>query len=1002
MITIALTFVCTISAFSWSVEDNGRTEFFESRVRPILVEHCHACHSVKAGKAKGGLTLDRRESLLKGGDNGPVVVPGHPDKSRLIEAIRYGNVDLQMPPKGKLPDDAIAHLTKWIEDGAAWPSSDTPATKHNVEFDLLVRKASHWCWQPIQTCDPPQVKNREWPVSDIDKFVLAKLESNGLTPSKPAEPLVLLRRVHFALTGLPPTVTEIDSFLNLHKNEPTNALQTATESLLESPRFGERWARHWLDLVRYSETRGHEFDYPNPNAWQYRDYVIRALNADVPYDQFVREHIAGDLLPAPRRHPSQGFNESILGTGFWWLGEQVHSPVDLKQDEADRFENPIDVFGKTFLGLTVACARCHDHKFDAISTKDYYALYATLASSGYRQVRFETDCEHRVIAKQLEETREREEPRMRREIAKILLEHYRPLFGPNPDQLRAEPRANESLLFDFGMCTPSDWRPDGQGFGTRASRVGELRLGLGDDGEPMRIVCEAAAEADSAWNHLQSTKLAERDAGDLNPIRAGRTIRTPAFTLDGRKIYYRIRGQGLAYAAVHHHTMMEGPLHRKLVRKLDAGDDFQWLEHDLSRYAGHRVHFEFTATSPNFAVSRVVLAVEPPRETIYDASVDVRAALSRWASCGEITPNEAVALDRRLRLQDESQRRALGEVQRPVVIALREQIRTARMESQLAPAMYDGAAVPGRVFIRGNPKALGAEVPRRFLEALAGPRSFDNAGSGRMQLAQQVTDPTLNPLVARVIVNRVWLHLFGQGLVASVDNFGVLGETPSHPELLDYLADRFIRDGWSLKRLIRQLVLTRTYQQSSDVRPDVKGDPRNRLLHRMNLKRIEGEAIRDSLLQLSGRLNLKMHGPPVRTYLTPHMEGRGRPETSGPSDGEGRRSIYLEVRRNFLNPLLASFDTPSPFSTVGRRTDSNVPAQALTLLNDPFIVEQTGKWTEKTGGVGDDRIERLYLEAFARRPSATELAACRTFLTTRDWSALGHALVNTKEFIFVR
>ncbi|HJT76110.1 MAG TPA: DUF1549 domain-containing protein, partial [Gemmataceae bacterium] len=363
-------------------------EFFEKKVRPVLAEHCYRCHSAQAKKPKGGLLLDSRAALLKGGDNGPALVPGQPEHSRLIDAVRYTDVDLRMPPRGKLPPQAVADLTAWVRSGAPWPAEAGKATVAVVHaFDLQARKRQHWAWQPVRPQPPPAVRDTAWPRSPVDRFILAKLEAKGLHPAPPADRRTLLRRVCFDLTGLPPKPEQVEAFA---RDDAPDAYEKVVDRLLASPQYGERWGRHWLDLVRYAETRGHEFDYPIPNAYQYRDYVIRAVSADVPYNQFVTEHIAGDLLDRPRRDPRTGSNESILGTAFWFLGEEVHSPVDVRQDEADRFDNRIDVMSKAFLGLTVACARCHDHKFDAISSRDYYALFGFLESSSYRLVRFDT------------------------------------------------------------------------------------------------------------------------------------------------------------------------------------------------------------------------------------------------------------------------------------------------------------------------------------------------------------------------------------------------------------------------------------------------------------------------------------------------------------------------------------------------------------------------------------------------------------------------------------
>ncbi len=440
------------------------TEFFEKKVRPVLVEHCFKCHSERSEKIKGGLRIDSRAALLKGGDNGPALVPGSPEKSRLIEAISYKNADLTMPPKGKLPDAVRAALAAWVKMGAPWPSSGAATdTGTKAGFDLARRRREHWCWQPVQAPPLPAVKDASWPRDPVDRFVLARLEEKGLRPAAPADRRTWLRRVTFDLTGLPPRPDEIAAFLS---DSSPAAVEKVVDRLLQSPRFGERWARHWLDLVRYGESRGHEFDPNIPNAYQYRDYVIRAFNADVPYNQFVMEHVAGDLLPKPRRNPATAFNESIIGSGFWFLGEEVHSPVDIRQDQADRFDNRIDVFSKTFLGLTVACARCHDHKFDAISTKDYYALYGFLSSSSYRLARFDSLDQNRVVAGELAKLHERS----RSEIGKALATASKPALDRTADYLlairaillsKAEPDCDAVAAvhhLDPGLCAPG-WQP---------------------------------------------------------------------------------------------------------------------------------------------------------------------------------------------------------------------------------------------------------------------------------------------------------------------------------------------------------------------------------------------------------------------------------------------------------------------------------------------------------------------------------------------------------------
>jgi Protein of unknown function (DUF1553)/Protein of unknown function (DUF1549) len=817
--------------------------------------------------------------------------------------------------------------------------------------------------------------------------------------------------VYFDLIGLPPTTDELAAYL---ADKSPDAEQIVVDRLLASPHFGERWGRHWLDLVRYAETHGHEFDAIIPQAYQYRDYVIRALNADVPYDRFVQEHIAGDLLPHARRHPAEGFNESILGTGFWFLGEAVHSPVDIRQDQADRFDNRIDVLTKAFCALTVSCARCHDHKFDAISTKDYYALFGLVEGAGYRQVRFDTIEPNRKVATELDAVSER----YAKELAGALAR------GGSPDTLTALIAARGAkpspfppgteVVVDYANCRAEEWLPDDSSFGTRPRRVGDLTIENGR----VQFVDLSAAVYDRAWDELAVSPGTELDHGVIGRfVRAGRSIRTPAFKVAG-KVHYLAKGAGTAYAAVDQHTLVAGPLHGSLILDFPASPGFRWVTHDLTAYQGQHAHVEFTgAKGSDFAVAMVVqgpTTPTPPNSETLAASDDAGSFRERLAAGPPRSGADAQAANALLR-------KAGAEFQKVVAefLAARERIaKGIRPSSRLAPAIWEGTGVDENVFIRGSPKGVGERVPRRFLEALGGTGPITTGpGSGRLELARTMTDPGRNPLAARVAVNRVWHHLFGRGLVGSVDNFGVLGEAPTHPELLDFLADRFVQDGWSVKRLIRELVLSSTYRMSSQGDPAAdQSDPQYLLLHRMRLRRLEGEVIRDSMLAISGRLDVAAFGPSVPVHLTPFLEGRGRPNKTGPLDGAGRRSVYQSVYRNFLNPFLLAFDTPIPFSTVGRRQVSNVPAQALILLNDPFVQEQSFIWAKSViGRPGSpvEKIRQMYVAAFGRSPTDDESSACLGFLQEqasrygakaddlKPWADLAHTLFNTKDFIYV-
>lgn len=1033
-LALAIVFLLPARPAAAGDERKGQTpadlEFFEKEVRPVLSARCQKCHGAQA--QKGGLRLDSRTAALAGGSTGPAVVPGKPQDSLLVDAINYGDT-YQMPPRSKLPEKEIAALTKWVERGVPWPAEHGPKPAAGGESFDLKERAKHWSFQPLRRVPVPAVKDGAWSTTTADRFVLAKLEAAGVRPAADADKRTWLRRASFDLIGLPPSPAEMAAFL---ADDSPEADAKVVDRLLASPHFGERWGRHWLDLVRYAETRGHEFDYPNPNARQYRDYVVRALNADVPYDEFVTEQVAGDLLSPPRRHPVEGFNESILGTGFWFLGEQVHSPVDIRQDEADRFDNMVDVMSKTFLGLTVACARCHDHKFDAISTKDYYALLGFLQSSQYGLARFDTSEQNRQVATDLAALR----ARYRRELLAALAKELRAAVDrlderqladalhPFAEQRPAVPDGTEVVL-DFARLRAEDWMPDDVGFGLAPARAGNPIFGLDAKSPVAGFAPRAEARYDRAWDRLTIAADSENDPARLGAVlRAGRTVRTPTFTLKPGKVFYLVQGKGQAYASVDSHVMINGPLHGQTVLPIDAGEGYRWVAHDLSPYAGHRAHIEFSAVpGSDFGVSLIVQGERAPADApatpaAFDKKQVLRVVDGLERDRLEETPELAALADWLVRHPERFGHEQGWWSGSTVASAFAtEQARllaSARVESRLAAVMRDGSPEDEHVFVRGSHKVPGPVVPRRFLEALAGPSGLAvSHGSGRLELARQMTDPALDPFLPRVLVNRVWHHLFGRGLVASVDNFGVLGEAPTHPELLDDLALQFVADGWSVKRLIRSLMLSRTYRMASQADPAAdKADPQDLWLHRMRLRRLEGEAIRDALLMVSGRLDHRLYGPSVPVFLTPFMDGRGRP-ASGPLDGDGRRSLYTAVKRNFLSPFLLGFDTPIPFSTVGRRTVSNVPAQALILMNDPFVHQEAKRWATQvlaTGATPSARVAAMYESAFSRPPTEAETTACLEFVKRQAalssgaaddpaaWADLAHLLLNVKEFIFLQ
>lgn len=974
-------------------------------------------------------------------------------------------------------------------------------------FDREARQREWpWIWETPKPQKVPEVAGGG-STSAVDRFLLARLEAAGVSPAPQADDLTWLRRVSFALTGLPPGRKQLHEFL---ATAPEGRRERTVDALLASPHFGERWARHWMDLVRYAETRGHEDDFPIANAWRYRDYVIRAFNADVSYDRMVAEHVAGDLLP-PRLDPLTGANESIVATGWAFLGEENHSPVDIRLDECERIDNKIDVLTKTFLGLTVACARCHDHKFDAISQRDYHALAGVFLGSPFRQVRFETMESHARAAEALELLRARHAGAIARAfaeaarpgaagIARDLEAARRRLEGghrtPDADPARVDawtdhlrqaladpdhalhrlaaalvpggsvtvlargtsdssvasaveppadgsfqPPAGSRVIADFTAPGLSPWKVDGPTFGPRPRRAGELVFGTAD--RPIgRVLPAGAAVREAFWNRLALSPGTEMDAGSLGAAaRSGKTVMTPKFTLTSGRVHYLLRGRATVYAAVATHLMITGPLHGGLVTTFDTGGRTAWVTHDLSAYAGQRAHLELAPVDDSLLeILAIVEAAEPPawrperpwqpELSIADGTAlattfqaEVMAALDALADGRSAMPTRLAALADWLVQHPELTDTPMA----PVVAAAADFFRSRdamaaglRWDSATAVSMADGTGVDDPVLARGKPGSPGEPVPRGLPEAFGQPRITTGDSSGRAELARQMTDPA-NPLVARVLVNRVWHHLFGRGLVASVDNFGVLGDRPTHPELLDHLSWQFVHeDRWSLKRLVRRLVLTEAYARDSrpaDPRAEER-DPANELLHRMPVRRLEAEAIRDSLLAVSGRLDPTVGGPPVPVHLTEFIVGRGSPQTSGPLDGAGRRSLYLATRRNFLPTFMLVFDFPTPFSTIGRRNVTNVPAQALALMNDPMVRDQAEVWArrmeqELPSGEDGTRIAWLFESAFGRPPTSAETSATAEALDelralhagageSPVWAELCHALFSTNDFTHLK
>jgi hypothetical protein len=733
--------------------------FFETNIRPLLIANCYGCHSAKLDKPMGGLLLDSRAGMLRGGKSGvAVIVPGKPEQSLLLSAV-LGKSELKMPPGKKLADGDIEHLTQWIQMGAPDPRTEAAPAPAAPAIDWD-KARQHWSFRPVQDPKPPHSASSEWS-SSIDAFVKAKLDETGLTPQPRAGKLALLRRVTFDLTGLPPAPDDIDAFL---KDTSPKAFEKVVDRLLASQQYGERWGRHWLDVVRYSDTSGDNSDFPVPAMYRYRNWVIAAFNKDEPYDQFLRDQIAGDLIAARdglAEKNKEAWQEKIIATGYLANSRRFGSRI---QEFHLTIDDTIDNLGKGIMGITVACARCHDHKFDPVPNADYYALYGIFKSTAY--------------------------PHAGTEI-------YPHTFG-------------------FAAMNPGD--------ADRLKQVEQQLSGLD--------------------NRIEDIK-----AGKIK------------FPNDDEK------------------------------RKAEAENQNN---------------------------------------------------LRRWSN------------------------------QYPYL--------------QKAYSVSDGKAANAKIMVRGEPAQLGPEVARGFLTVLGGQKlPPEEKGSGRMELAEWITDPK-NPLTARVIVNRVWQWHFGQGIVATPDDFGARGEPPTHPELLDYLTSRFIESGWSIKKLTRMIVLTRAYQMSTayDAKSALK-DSKNQYLWRFNPRRLDAEELRDSFLAVSGNLDPAPGGeqpftPEMSWKYTQHQPFIGKDQDFATN----KRSVYLMQQRLRRQPFLDLFDGPDPNAVTGVRPVTTTALQALYTMNDPFFHAQADALAVRVGmayGSDLDRLNYAYKLLYGRPPSLDEVKDCREFLS---------------------
>ena len=1134
-------------------------EFFERNIRPALANNCFVCHS--ADLAQGKLRLDSPDGWERGGRSGPAVIPGDPDASLLIRAIRHEGPGLPMPLGGeKLSAELIDVFERWVRTGAVAPKDATGpeavgTDEAQTDWEQAYRDRSRW-WslQPVAMPAVPDVTMEEWSDHAVDRFLLARLEANGLTPAPRADRRTLLRRVSYLLTGLPPKPGEVAAFLRNPDFE--SAYEHEVERLLGSSHFGEEWARHWMDVVRYSDTYGYETDAEIKGSWRYRNYLIRAFNADIPFDQLVREHIAGDLLTQPRIDSDRQINESMIGPTWFQMGENRHGDsLMFNGIHQEMLDNKVDTFSKAFQATTVACARCHDHKYDAIAQRDYYALGGVFMSSRWVTHTLDLPERNRKVLEELaalkaklrkpladwwlEKTRQiprymlaaqaivegrLDAAQAERDLDRVRLSAWEKALSPRPFEgqttkeeeaaERAERATMSSPLFpwlelqesliegeqlemawrrlaaeysqarreriennarDFSLAAdfsrrdlPEGWSVDGVGVRHGWVKNGDFTVALKGSGAVGMLLPAGL------FTHSLSPRL-------------NGAVRTPFLNHSGRS-YISMEVVGGDYSAqrlivdnsfrTERQTYLED--HRPhWIRHSTLADAKTNRSPSTDESAETQIYVELAtkASNPNFpprvglgpdisaaeardarswfGVTRVFLHDEKgsPADELGrftplfggDAPFDLSRLAARygeWIAASVADWGEGRADEEDVRLINWLLEAGLLPNQLlPGNMLAREEIwELVASYREAEEKLVDPATVlsmadldPGRDYrlnVRGVYTDYGERVPRGHIRVLSGQSNGSGLkGSGRLELSELIASSE-NPLTARVFVNRVWHWVFGSGIVRTPDDFGHLGDRPSHPKLLDYLAHRFVQESWSVKKLVRMLVMTEAFQQSNQAGVRAReADPSNRMLHHYPVRRLDAESIRDAMLAVSGRLDPQLYGVFVDPYR-PKSKVVKADQTyfSGPLDGIGRRSIYL--RNTIMEPykFLETFNKPIPKMPTGRRDVTNVPNQALTMLNDPFVAGQAEFWARRLIANSHESLEQrltvMFQHALGREPDADELTAWTKAVhdfnalhegrsgagsSTEDllqsvavWKDTAHALFNTTEFIYVR
>ncbi len=893
---------------SWAngeaISDADRA-FFENRIRPVLVKHCYECHSHDSGELGGKLLLDSRAAMLKGGQSGPALVAGKPEESLIIHSLRYD--DLEMPPQQPLPEAVVNDFVRWIQRGAPDPRMATEQTESSDDLD----SASLWSFRPRSDPPLPDVKAKGWVRDPLDQFVLARLEAKSLMPTGDADPRTLIRRLHYDLIGLPPTFAEVETFAAEYESQGSDAVERLVDDLLARPQFGERWGRHWLDVARYGESNGDDGLGRNasfPHAWRYRDYVIDALNRDVSYDQFLTEQIAGDLLTAESADEK---NRQLVATGFLAIGSKPAAAMN-KNFAMDIVNDQINVVSTAVMGLSVACARCHDHKHDPIPTRDYYALAGLFTST---ETLYGTGANEKLTAPptplhQLNSHLARAGSAEKDAPPKFPDDHGEAISGLRPAIYAPLDERSDELNADSGVTYSGE-----QIATVKAARL-QGSLAGGESGDPSYSV---------AFWFRNTTK------NNARPITAYLFSRGEEGNKPGPGDHLGIGGSH-DKARAGKLFIFNGPATKQSLAGSTVITPGSWNHVVLVRNGRHVQLFLNGGIAPEFEGELPATFDGSPAFTLAARS-DTFAPLQGNVAHFAIFPR-ALSAEEAGRLHE-----AAGQPKPPRVLGqamgVRDRAKPADCKIHIGGETGRLGPVVKRGVLSAYDRVAVEDESSRFATSLA----IDAKQSGRLQLAQWLTRPD-HPQTARVMVNRIWLHLFGQGIVTTPDDFGVYGSRPTHPMLLDHLAQRFVRDGWSVKRMIRAIVLSRTYQLDSRCDAALaQADPENRLLARHNRRRLDAESIRDSILQASGQLNLQpAEGSAVAKVDALINWPPG--ESTNLHRESNHRSVYLCMLRHAPPPELSAFDLPDGVSVMGRRNVTTLPTQTLFLMNSPMVVEQ--------------------------------------------------------------